>query len=208
MCLVRGKPLPLVRLGELFGVDGQRPGHGGAIAVVVRDGQRRCCLLVDALLGQQQVVLKPMGPVVGDPPGICGGTVLGDGRIALVLDVPGLVRRAGGRRQKIQARTTIDYQEFTRESLIYCLGHVRREGSSGRGKYLTFTLGPEEYGLPILKIREIIQYLHVTPVPGAAANVGGVIDLRGQVIAVTDLPGSSGSRMRSDRKRHASSSSI
>ncbi len=55
------------------------------------------------------------------------------------------------------------------------------------GKYLTFTLGSEEYGLPILKVREIIQYLHVTPVPGAAANVGGVINLRGQVIAVTDL---------------------
>jgi len=105
MCLVRGKPLPLVRLGELFGVDGQKPGHGGAIAVVVRDGQRRCCLLVDALLGQQQVVLKPMGPLVGDPLGICGGTVLGDGRIALVLDVPGLVRRAAGRQQKLQARS-------------------------------------------------------------------------------------------------------
>lgn len=61
------------------------------------------------------------------------------------------------------------------------------KAQAAAGKYLTFTLGSEEYGLPILKVREIIQYLHVTPVPGAAANVGGVINLRGQVIAVTDL---------------------
>jgi purine-binding chemotaxis protein CheW len=58
---------------------------------------------------------------------------------------------------------------------------------AGAGKYLTFTLNAQEYGLPILKVREIIQYLHVTPVPGAPASVSGVINLRGQVIAVTDL---------------------
>lgn len=58
---------------------------------------------------------------------------------------------------------------------------------TGGGKYLTFKLGPEEYGLPILKVLEIIGYVHMTPVPGAPGNVGGVINLRGQVIAVTDL---------------------
>jgi purine-binding chemotaxis protein CheW len=55
------------------------------------------------------------------------------------------------------------------------------------GKYLTFALGNEEYGLPILKVREIIGAMDVTAIPRTAAQVKGVINLRGQVIAVVDL---------------------
>ena len=55
------------------------------------------------------------------------------------------------------------------------------------GKYLTFALGREEYGLEILKVREIIGYMDVTSVPGTPAHVKGVINLRGQVISVMDL---------------------
>ncbi len=55
------------------------------------------------------------------------------------------------------------------------------------GKYLTFALGPEEYGLEILKVREIIGYMEITAVPQTPAHVKGVINLRGQVIPVIDL---------------------
>jgi purine-binding chemotaxis protein CheW len=55
------------------------------------------------------------------------------------------------------------------------------------GKYLTFTLGGEEYGIGILKIREIIGMLPVTAVPRTPAHVKGVINLRGKVIPVIDL---------------------
>lgn len=55
------------------------------------------------------------------------------------------------------------------------------------GKYLTFGLGKEEYGLEILKVREIIGYMDVTPVPRTESYVKGVINLRGQVIPVIDL---------------------
>lgn len=55
------------------------------------------------------------------------------------------------------------------------------------GKYLTFALGKEEYGLEILKVREIIGYMDITAVPRTAAYVKGVINLRGQVISVVDL---------------------
>lgn len=54
-------------------------------------------------------------------------------------------------------------------------------------KYLTFALGAEEYGLEILKVREIIGYMDITAVPQTPAHVKGVINLRGQVIPVTDL---------------------
>lgn len=55
------------------------------------------------------------------------------------------------------------------------------------GKYLTFALGPEEYGLEILKVREIIGYMDITAVPQTPDYVKGVINLRGQVIPVIDL---------------------
>jgi purine-binding chemotaxis protein CheW len=55
------------------------------------------------------------------------------------------------------------------------------------GKYLTFSLGAEEYGLPVLKVREIIKVMDITPVPQVPAHVRGVINLRGKVIPVIDL---------------------
>ncbi len=62
-----------------------------------------------------------------------------------------------------------------------------QESQSKAGKYLTFSLGPEEYGLEILKVREIIGYIDVTAVPQTPDYVLGVINLRGQVIPVLDL---------------------
>lgn len=61
-------------------------------------------------------------------------------------------------------------------------GMLEREG-----KYLTFALEPEEYGLEILKVREIIGYMDITAVPQTPHHVKGVINLRGQVIPVIDL---------------------
>ncbi len=55
------------------------------------------------------------------------------------------------------------------------------------GKYLTFALGREEYGLEILKVREIIGIMDITAVPRTPSYVKGVINLRGQVISVVDL---------------------
>ena len=60
------------------------------------------------------------------------------------------------------------------------------------GKYLTFALANEEYGLEILKVREIIGYIDVTAVPQTPHYVKGVINLRGQVIPVVDLRGKFG----------------
>jgi purine-binding chemotaxis protein CheW len=55
------------------------------------------------------------------------------------------------------------------------------------GKYLTFALGKEEFGIAILKVREIIGYMTITAVPQMPDYVKGVINLRGQVIPVVDL---------------------
>ena len=61
------------------------------------------------------------------------------------------------------------------------------KGSGLSGKYLTFALGAEEYGLPVLKVREIIKMMDITLVPQVPQHVKGVINLRGKVIPVVDL---------------------
>jgi purine-binding chemotaxis protein CheW len=65
--------------------------------------------------------------------------------------------------------------------------NTSRAGPSREGKYLTFALAREEYGLEILKVREIIGYIEVTAIPQTPPYVKGVINLRGQVIPVIDL---------------------
>jgi purine-binding chemotaxis protein CheW len=69
---------------------------------------------------------------------------------------------------------------------------VENHGGTGQtsgsgGKYLTFTLGNEEYGVPVLKVREIIKVMDITQVPQVPDHVLGVINLRGKVIPVIDL---------------------
>lgn len=65
--------------------------------------------------------------------------------------------------------------------------HTTEKVRAAAGKYLTFALGPEEFGLEILKVREIIGYMPITAVPQTPGYVKGVINLRGQVIPVVDL---------------------
>jgi purine-binding chemotaxis protein CheW len=64
---------------------------------------------------------------------------------------------------------------------------INKALSEKEGKYLTFALGPEEYGLEILRVREIICYMEITAVPQTPHYVKGVVNLRGQVIPVVDL---------------------
>ncbi|TVS18499.1 MAG: chemotaxis protein CheA [Gammaproteobacteria bacterium] len=90
----RGEYVPIVRLHELFDVAPRtRDLHEGLIMVVEGDG-RKIGLFVDDLLGQQQVVIKSLETNYGRIGGISGATILGEGTVALILDVPGLIRLA------------------------------------------------------------------------------------------------------------------
>jgi two-component system chemotaxis sensor kinase CheA len=93
----RGEYLPIIRMHEVFGVEPLNSQlHEGLIMVVEGDG-RRVGLFVDSLLGQQQVVIKSMESNYGRVEGVGGATILGEGTVALILDIPGLVRMAADR---------------------------------------------------------------------------------------------------------------
>jgi two-component system, chemotaxis family, sensor kinase CheA len=96
----RGEYLPIIRLHDVFGVRAKRDQlHDGLIMVVEGDG-RRAGLFIDDLLGQQQVVIKSMETNYARIDGVGGATILGEGAVALILDVPGLIRMAAERQHR------------------------------------------------------------------------------------------------------------
>lgn len=94
MIVLRGATIPLFRLADLFMLTtaATRPEDG--VVTIVEDGDRRVALLLDELLGQQRVVVKSLGDALGRLPGVSGASILADGRVRLILDVPGLIRLA------------------------------------------------------------------------------------------------------------------
>jgi two-component system chemotaxis sensor kinase CheA len=91
LCLVRGSLLPLYRLSRVFGIAGSATDPAAALTVILQDNTRRCCMLVDELLGQQQVVIKTLGDGIGNVRGVSGAAILGEGNVSLIVDVPGLI---------------------------------------------------------------------------------------------------------------------
>jgi two-component system chemotaxis sensor kinase CheA len=94
MVMLRDEIMPLVRLHRVFGVTDAQEDPTEALLMVVGDGTQRTALLVDELLGQQQVVAKTLGDGLGRVPAISGGAILGDGRVGLILDVNELLSLA------------------------------------------------------------------------------------------------------------------
>jgi two-component system chemotaxis sensor kinase CheA len=90
---LRGQVLPFIRLRELFGITAPPPVKGENIVVLKYAGQK-AGLVVDTLLGEFQTVIKPLGQMFNQVTCISGSTILGSGDVALILDVPQLVRRS------------------------------------------------------------------------------------------------------------------
>ncbi|HHT04667.1 MAG TPA: chemotaxis protein CheA [Hydrogenispora sp.] len=86
--LYRGELIPLIRLQEYLGVEEAKNSSLEELdVVVVSNGERRIGFVVDTLVRQQDVVIKSLGAYLGSIPGIAGATILGDGKIALILDL-------------------------------------------------------------------------------------------------------------------------
>lgn len=96
--LVRGKPLPLYYLkrwlAQNFTLEESAATEGHV--VVVNVGTRSIGFVVDQLIGQEEVVIKPLGQMLQGTPGMAGATITGDGQIALILDIPSLLKAHTG----------------------------------------------------------------------------------------------------------------
>ena len=94
---VRGEHLPIVRLDQAVQLDRDPKAAPDPICLVVEVDSRRAALIVDSLIGQQQLVVKSLDTNLHSVPGVAGATILGDGRVALILDVSALTRNTAAR---------------------------------------------------------------------------------------------------------------
>lgn len=91
LCNLRGNLISLVRLSELYHGSSLNKDPWDALLVVVESDGMRTCIMVDELIGQQQVVIKTIGETFKNVKGIAGGAILGDGKVGLILDVRGVI---------------------------------------------------------------------------------------------------------------------
>jgi len=94
MLSLQGKLLPLFRLGNLFCLEAQKKREEIELVVVVEDEGKLAGLVIDELIGRQQVVIKTLGETMMNIHGIAGGAIMPNGRVGLVLDVGGVVKLA------------------------------------------------------------------------------------------------------------------
>ena len=94
MITVQNDLIPLFRLAKLFEIEGAKQDPTESIVIVVEDSGKMAGVLVDELLGQQSTVIKNLGSSMKGLPGISGGSVMSDGQVGIILDVPGLVKLA------------------------------------------------------------------------------------------------------------------
>ena len=96
LIMFRDSLVPLIRLDQLLGLNGNGSSDGRdkvpweRLVVVVENQERKRCLLVDELMGQEEVVIKSLGKGFTDVKGISGGAIMGDGRVGLILDIAGI----------------------------------------------------------------------------------------------------------------------
>jgi two-component system, chemotaxis family, sensor kinase CheA len=107
---LRGRSIPLTDLAELVGATAP-PTVERAPAIVLSSSGRRMAATCDALLGEEEVVVKSLGPLLASLPTYLGAAILGDGRIALLLDPAVLVRGAGGRSMTATPRAAVTHAE-------------------------------------------------------------------------------------------------
>ncbi|MFK7696268.1 chemotaxis protein CheW [Paenibacillus sp. HJGM_3] len=174
VCTVRGEIVPLVRLTQLLGAK-QTVGEAGDPAkrsvVMVGMAEKRVCLMVDRLIANQEIVIKSLDDILGRVPYIAGTTILGDGLVALILDVNSVIQQAG-------AATLTRFGSREREERIKL---------APKRELVTFRLNAIWYAIGIEHVQEMINAPHITKLAEADATVDGVMNLRERLLPVHDL---------------------
>lgn len=88
---LRGAVIPLIRLSEVLDVESTKSANDSLVVVIVKKGDRMAGLVVDELIGQQEIVIKSLGKYIKQCKFISGATILGDGEVALILDANTLI---------------------------------------------------------------------------------------------------------------------
>jgi two-component system chemotaxis sensor kinase CheA len=88
---LRGTVIPLIRLNDVVGIESSKAPDDNLVVVIVKKGDRLAGLVVDELIGQQEIVIKSLGKYISKCKFISGATILGDGEVALIIDANALI---------------------------------------------------------------------------------------------------------------------
>jgi two-component system chemotaxis sensor kinase CheA len=188
VCAIRGEILPLIRLDRLLGTEKATDGKTNPnkmFVVMVGMAEKRVCLLVDRLIGNQEIVIKSLDDFIGHVPFIVGTTILGDGLVALILDVNAVIHKAGTSLTRFGSRE--------REEL---------HKQAPKKELVTFKLDSIWYAVEIEHVQEIINSPQITKLAEEDNAVVGVMNLRDHLLPVYDLTCCLGIRRLSEA-RHA-----
>jgi two-component system chemotaxis sensor kinase CheA len=103
----RDRVLPLLRIGESLTVDGYERGGRDAYIVVVAIAHHRLGVVVDDLMSQKEIVIKPLGEYLKNVPAVAGSTILGDGSVILILDVAEMIRMRADELRRIASEAAV-----------------------------------------------------------------------------------------------------
>lgn len=161
-----GAPLPVVSVAQAL--DAAVDTTPTAL-VRLRDGRFRIAWAVDDVIGQQEVVVKALPLVTAQVPWLSGVALLGDGRLALIVDPRRVTSVAPTDRDRPRSDTVLRAGTNQMELLVFRLNDGVR------------------YGINVYKTREVLRHPPVTPVPGQHAWIDGFWRLRGQTVPVINL---------------------
>ncbi|MEK3833464.1 chemotaxis protein CheW [Paenibacillus sp. FSL R7-0128] len=172
VCQFRDQVLPLVRLHHMLQVEeGEHTVNGRLFVVIVGFADKRVCLVVDQTIGNQEIVIKSLGSYIGNVSYIAGSTILGDGRVAHILDIGSIARETGSAHDALLQENTV----------------TAGDQDSQSEKYITFKLEKLDFGIPIRQMKEIVPVPEIHSLVSAPAHVLGMINLRGLLFPVYDI---------------------
>ncbi|CAN7616218.1 chemotaxis protein CheW [Paenibacillus sp. LjRoot153] len=178
ICHVRGEILPLLRLNTLLSPGdsvNEEASKSKKSILMIGMAEKRICLVVDQLIANQEIVIKSLDDIVGHIPYIAGTTILGDGLVALILDVNAMMQKSSS-------------------------GHVRfgMKDRANKGKHntkrelVTVCFDAEWYGFHLEHVQEILAMPSLTKIAGTDPNVLGIMNIREELLMVYDLRSSMG----------------
>ena len=169
--MVRGGVLPLVRMKERLGIQSTNEALESKkreFVIIVGIADKRIGIIADKTIGNQEIVIKSLGSYIGSPPYLSGATIMGDGSVALILDVSSIVHEYGSK--------VVEQNEVS-----------KKEELEQEKRLVTFKLDCEEYGIEIQRAKDIIAVPTITKVVESPHDVLGLINLRGTMLPVIDL---------------------
>ena len=146
---LRGRLLPLVFLNEVFGAAAAPGGEQEVFnIVVVQADDRQFGLVVDEINDTAEIVVKPLGRLLKHVNAFAGATIMGDGRVALILDVMGIANHVGV--TVVGQRGSSSRTNVATEDAVHLVGNRRR--------LLLFSLGERRLGLPLEAVARLEQF--------------------------------------------------